>query len=403
LNNTKVKNILFVVFFSYAIIAIIVVFKSPQYLVWDPALTLKMTDNGYKHIPFNHYQHPKPLNLNEDETEFVTWWTPGQYALPMVLEKAFNIKLNIALKILITLCLFFSALGMYKLYYQLIEKETKTGSKNNSPPIAILYLLTFTFFQPFFWSNLLIYDGGGILMLAYCPWFIYWIIKRDRLTFFNLAVLLLLSAVGFFLKAAFTSVFGGALLYLFLSTAVLPFTGFKNINIKKLFINGLCLCIVFVIYIIATKTLFLNHNTNISNSSQGLMIQPRVLAFPVVAPFFGFFSLSMLNKTIYWLIGMVIVLPVYYLMFKSRTISTLYKIVLLSFVGVGVCFYTLIYFMGVDVSYEYRHFIILTVLLTPALFIVFWRGRLAKLLVIGIAVIYTIFNAVDYIKSINFF
>ncbi|MES2375338.1 MAG: hypothetical protein V4553_02105 [Bacteroidota bacterium] len=374
---------------------------SVQNLVWDPALVLKMTDNGYKHIPFNHYQHPKPSNINEDETEFVTWWSPGQFALPMLIEKCFKIPLGIALKVLTIICLFFSGFGIYKLYYRLIEKKDRI-SKDYTTSITVLYLLLFTLSQPLFWGNLFLYDGGGILMLAYCPWFIYWVIKRDRLSFLNLALLLLLSAVGFFLKASFTYVFCGALFYLFLSTSVLPFTSFKNLDFKKILINGSCLVIALVIYVVASKALFLNHNRNISDSSLGIRIQPRILAFPVVAPFWGFFSLYMFPKTLHWIIGMFIVLPAYYLMFKTHVITPLYKTVLLSFIGVSICFYTLIYFMNVDVSYEFRHFIIMTILLTPAIFMIFWRGRLAKSLLFGLVAVYTIFNASDYIKFIIF-
>ncbi|MGF7077777.1 hypothetical protein ABIB50_000109 [Mucilaginibacter sp. UYCu711] len=401
MNNSKLKNILYIAIFSYIVIAMIVVCVSFQNLVPDTALTLKMTDNGYRHIPFNHYQHPKTSNINEDENEFVSWWSPGQFALPMLIEKCLNVRLSIALKILIVICLLFSGFGIYKLYSKLIKKKDRIAKDGYPTSITALCLLLFTLFQPFFWDNLFVYDGGGILMLAYCPWFIYWVIKRDRLNFSNLALLVLLSAIGFFLKASFTNIFCGALLYLFLSTSVLPFISFKNLDFKKIFINGSCLGIALVIYLVASKFLFLNHNRNISDSSLGIRIQLRILAYPVVAPFLGFFSLHTLNKTIHWLIGMVVVLPVYYLIIKSRNITPLYKTVLLCFAGVSICFYTLIYFMNVDVSYEYRHFMIITVLLTPTLFIIFWRGQLAKTLLWGLVIMYTAFNAITYINAIK--
>lgn len=374
---------------------------SSQKLVWDPALTLKMVDNGYKHIPFNHYQHPKPTNINEDENEFITWWSPGQYALPMLIQKLLNVRLGTALKILIIICLFFAGSGIYKLYYQLIENSDRIVNTDRSATITALYLLLFTLFQPLFWGNLFLYDGGGILLLAYCPWFIYWVITRNRLTFFNLAFLLFLSGVGFFLKASFTSILCGALFFLFLSTSILPFTSFKTLDFKKILINGSCLGIVLVIYVVASKVLFLNHNRNISDSSLGIRLQPRVLAFPVVAPVLGFFSLYKLIKTTHWLIGMLFVLPIYYAMFKSRIITPLYKTVLLCFVSVGICFYTLLYFLNLDVSYEYRHFTVITVLITPALLIIFWRGRIAKVFLLALVAAFTAFNVLTYIKEIR--
>lgn len=396
----KTKNILYAVFFLYSIAAVTVLCISSQNLVWDPSLTVKMTDNGYKNIPFNYYQHPKPGNLAEDETEFISWWSPGQFAMPLLIEKCCAVNLNFALKILTLICLLFSSLGIYRLYHHLIAN--KTGRVEDGPGISVIALamLLFTLIQPFFWGNLFEYDGGGILMLAYCPWFIYWVIKIDHINIYNLLLLLILGFIGFILKTSFTCIFIGALLYLFLSSIISVTRSSKGWDFKKMFLTGICLGIIFISYLIAIKIFFLDHNRNISDSSLGISVQPRVLVFPITAPIYGLFSLSVLNKTVYWLIGSVFIIPIYYFILKSNTISLLYKYVLVSFVGSCIFFYSLVYFINVDVSYELRHYTIITILITPAFFMAFWRGRLIKYFLAGLMLFYTALNLEGYAKHI---
>ncbi|MCC8423462.1 hypothetical protein [Mucilaginibacter sp. UR6-11] len=398
MKNSKLKNILYAALLIYTAISVAVVVVSLKNANWDPALTLKMTDNAYKNIPFNHYEHPAPANLDKDETEFVTWWSPGQFALPLLIEKCFNLKLIIALKILTLLCLFVSGFGIYKLYRELIGD--KTGRTESGTPAMVLALLLFTIIQPFFFLNLFVYDGGGILMLAYCPWFIYWVIKSNPINIPNLLLLLLLAFIGFFLKTAFTSIFAGALFYLFLINCLPPKTTFRNFNLKKIILGGIYLGLVFMIYVVATKVLFLDHNTNISNSSPGIRMQPRIIVFPVIAPVLGLFVLGTFNKTLYWLISFIFVVPLYYFMLKSPKINHTYKCALIGFTGICIAFYSMLYFINVDVSYELRHYVIITILITPAFFLTFWRRTMYRYILLSVMGLYAAFNLFGYAKTI---
>ena len=74
MNNSKTTYILYGIIGLYIITAITVLLRSSQGVDWDPATCIKMTDNAFKGIPFNAYAHPKPINLNNDEFEFFTWW-----------------------------------------------------------------------------------------------------------------------------------------------------------------------------------------------------------------------------------------------------------------------------------------------------------------------------------------
>lgn len=378
MTSTQKLNILYSSLAACFIIAAFTLLFSSQNIGWDAGLCIKMTDNAYKHIPFNHYSHPSPQNLNEDESEFVTWWSPGQFAIPLLIQQCFGVKISIAIKILTILCMLLSGLGIFKLFTKLINRKNFTRQEQQSTSTFTLLLLLFIAAEPFFWENLFVYDGGGILMLAYCPWFIYWVIKIDRINIFSLLFLLVSAILGFFLKTAFTSIFAGALFYLFLSKSISPDKPFGGQNFKKIALNGICLGIVFVAYFLIVNLAFLSHNRNIADSSIGIRAQLRVLVYPVIAPLFGVFSLDFLDKTYQWILGAVFILPVYYIILKSKNISLLYKYLLIGFIVSCICFYSFLYFLNVDVSYELRHYRIITILLIPALWLAFKEYRLGR-------------------------
>jgi hypothetical protein len=81
-------------------------------------------------------------------------------------------------------------------------------------------------------------------------------------------------------------------------------------------------------------------------------------------------------------------------------LSLTYRYVLISFVITTVSFYVLLYFINVDVSYELRHYIIISILLTPAFFISLWRLPFGRYLVYGIACAYTAINVYQFTHAI---
>lgn len=369
-----------------------------QDVIWDARLCLKMAGNAQQHIPFNYYRHPDTQNINNDKLEFVTWWSPGQFALPMFIQQTLGLKLNIAIKILLAICLLISATGIFSLYQVALQYAFPGDDKRE---FVSLCLLLFTLMQPMFWESVFHYDGGGILLLAYCPWFIYTVIKIKRVNALNLFLLLIAAFAGFFLKATFTCVFMGALLYLFLSKAIDAGFPFLQQNFKKVLTKGAYLALTFAIYFMVLKLAFLSHNRNIVDSGMGIRLQPRVIAFPLIAPLFKLFALEFLNKTVYWLMGCIFVLPLYWLILKSKAIGTDYKQVLVGFFMAGTAFFMLLYILNVDVSYELRHYAFLSILLVPALFLTALSHTFTKYLLSTVIVLCTICSGCKFVSAYN--
>ncbi|MGZ3756779.1 MAG: hypothetical protein ACXVAY_14695 [Mucilaginibacter sp.] len=385
---------------AFIIFAALATFRVNQGIDWDAALCIKMADNAQQHIAFNNYAHPNPANLNTDQYEYVTWWTPGQVILPSLIRQLTGVKINVACEILTFICLIIAATGVYKLYQQLIINQRAENISESSARVLLLVALVFTFNQSFFWGNLFVYDGGGILMLSYCPWFIYWSLKIKGINIYSLGMLLVLALLGFFLKAAFTNIFAGALFYLFLSRSILPGVALNKQDLKIIIVNALYTGATFLFYMAITKILFLSHNRNIAESSLGITFHPRVFTFPIVAPIFGFLGLDSLNRTYHWIIGCCLVIPIYYLLLRSKYLAVSYKFVLIGFLATSIVFFTMLYILGLDVSYGLRHYRVITILITPALFIVLWRFKIVKYAICFLTASYFIFNCYSFAKNL---
>ncbi|AMR30213.1 hypothetical protein A0256_01650 [Mucilaginibacter sp. PAMC 26640] len=396
MNNIRVRHVLYFSIAAYAVIVFSMVLKLSQGIGWDPAINMRMVYNASKHIPFNYLSHPNPANLNLDELEFVAWWTPAQYALPMLVQNLLNVNISIAIKIVTATSLLFSGWGIFKLF-SLLCKSKDEDIDDTSANLALMLVL-FTLLQPFFWRSLLEYDGGVVLLNTYCPWFFYGVAKIKRVNGYSLAALLLAAFVGFFLKAAFTSIFAGALFYLFIRDFSRQGGSLKMYDLKKGFFLAVKLAALLLVYIVAIKSAFLNHNNNIGTSSLGIRLQPRVFAFPVDAPVLGLFMAFSLNKTLQWLIALIVIVPFYYLIFFNKKISLSHRLMLLGFVPATVFFYMLLYFIDVDVSYELRHFIPVTILITPAFFIGVRQLPFGKVLMYGVICLFSCLNIYQFIN-----
>lgn len=395
MNTTWVRYTLYFLIAAYSVVLAGMMLKLSQGIGWDPALSMRMIYNAARNIPFNYYAHPKPANLNQDELEFVAWWTPAQYALPMLVKNLLKVNISIAVKIVTAISLLLSGCGIYKLFSLLLKPVD--GDTNGLSPNLPVILVLFTLLQPFFWKSLFEYDGGVVLLNAYCPWFFYGVAKIKRITIYSIALLLVAAFIGFFLKAAFTSIFAGALFYLFLKEVIKPGQSIKKVNIKKALLTAAYLGIALLLYLLIIKISFLNHNTNISNSSLGIRLQPRVLVYPIDAPLLGLFSILFLDRTLQWIIALLLVMPVYYLIFFNKRLELMHRLLLVGFVPATIFFYTLLYFINVDVSYELRHFIPITILLTPAFFLGIAQLPFGKILMYGLICGYACVNAYQLI------
>jgi hypothetical protein len=122
------------------------------FLVWDAMR---------RGAPFNHGVVPDPANISQDMAVFMTWWSPGQYLLPGLLE-IIGLDLGQAIVAIVALASGFGLAGWYQLYIGF-------GFPRRSAAITIAIIACTRFYAlPFG-----IYNGGEVLIFAVAPWLIY--------------------------------------------------------------------------------------------------------------------------------------------------------------------------------------------------------------------------------------
>ena len=139
--------------------------------------------------PFNVVLSPDPDDIARDRADFLTWWSPGQYLVPGVLNLS-GMSLGSALSLTVGLSLLVCLLGWIRFarFFEL------------SPIVALLAVL---FISTFRYTTLPfgIYTGGEILLQAATPWIFLYAYRIPTLSAYRAAAAAaLILLIGFFVK-----------------------------------------------------------------------------------------------------------------------------------------------------------------------------------------------------------
>jgi hypothetical protein len=160
------------------------------FLVWDAMR---------RGAPFNHGMAPDPANIAQDVTGFMTWWSPGQYWLPGLLE-LIGLDLGQAIVATVALASGLGLAGWYRLY-------SGFGFPRRTAAITVAMIACTRFYGlPFG-----IYNGGEVLIFAVAPWVIYALWRIGDVHLRHIPVMVLGIAILFFAKLTGV-VLGGAVI-----------------------------------------------------------------------------------------------------------------------------------------------------------------------------------------------
>jgi hypothetical protein len=120
---------------------------------------------------FNQIDYVNAGNIDQIDHAFVSWWSPGQWLFPAILNRLFGLRLGLASLWVTAACLLSGFTGFYRVF-------TRFGF---SPTVSALSLLLILAGSTMYYS-LLLYQGGEILEFGVFPWFLYFLIGLNRLT-----------------------------------------------------------------------------------------------------------------------------------------------------------------------------------------------------------------------------
>ncbi len=151
-------------------------------------LVMRSMERG---APANHTLSVDVDDIAVDVAEFTAWWTPGQYAIPMLFG-ALGLDLGESLRITILLGWLIGGLGLWRLLRALaFSREASAVS------LAVLVSQSYVLD----WSRF--YHGGGLLEWAYLPWFALLALRCRSFAWSQVLPLALGLMLGIFFKSSF--------------------------------------------------------------------------------------------------------------------------------------------------------------------------------------------------------
>jgi hypothetical protein len=312
--------------------------------------------------PFNCLVTPDQADLSKNTSDFLTWWSPGQYLVPYAFKLVFGINTGQATALTITLCQLIGLAGLYAFF-------KKIGF---TPQVSALSLL-FVASQQFFAVPYVFYNGGEILFFAFAGWFLYGCtaIKGPG---WQLALFVLLSGwLGFICKSSMLWVYAAGLLYLWIRLS-------RENNRARWIKNGIWISLPAIVAVITIWLFYLSKGQNPASATSGLKFTWKTLSFPLASPLLSGFSLDdlahglifhtgkpLFSDTVATVVLLALALLSVWLIWRivNKIPDANYRLVLKVFYIISIFFFSYAYLRQMSISYEARHFRIIGLLAIP--------------------------------------
>ena len=363
LNKQQLPRIIMGALFTIIVVLGILLFIAPPSIFPDPAngfQVMRCMELGGK---FNIMTAPDQDDISKNTSEFLTWWSPGQYLVPYAFKLIFGVNTGQASALTITLCQLLGLAGFYSLF-------KKIGF---TPLIASLSML-FIACQQFFVVPYVFYPGGEILFFAFTGWFLYGCVCLKS-TGWKLFIFVLLSGwVGFFCKSSVMWIYATGLLFVWMRLSQ------ANKKLAEWIKTGIWIAIPAIIAIGTIYIFFLSKGQNPASVSAGFKLSWKAFGFPLASPLLSGFSIDDLShglifhtgKSIFsdYQIMIILVLSALLSLWLVLTIirkvqDQNYKNLVLVFYVAAIIFFGHAYLRQMTISYEARHFRIIGLIIIP--------------------------------------
>ncbi|MBS1519455.1 MAG: hypothetical protein JST50_00550 [Bacteroidetes bacterium] len=349
----------------FALVAIlgILSFVAPPSLFPDPAngfLVMRSMEMGGK---FNMMVAPDQDDFSKSTSEFLTWWSPGQYLVPYAFKLLFGVNSGQASALTVLLCQLLGVWGFYVFF-------KKVGF---TPLVSVISLL-FIACQQFFVVPYVFYNGGEILSFAFTGWFLYGCVSFKNISWQMVLFILFSGLIGFFCKSSMMWVFAAGLLFIWIRLSS------PNKDIITWIKNGAWIAIPAIIVVATIYLSFLSKGQNPTSASPGLKLTLKTFAFPLASPLLSGFSIDDIchgliyhtGKIIFndWQAIIILILIAILSLWLVRNIlkkvsDQNYRLLLIIFYSVAFVFFGYVYLMQKTISYEARHFRVIGLLVIP--------------------------------------
>jgi hypothetical protein len=377
------KFVLFIIAITVLAMGIIV-FLIPPALFPDPSMGFQALRSMHLGAPFNSIVAPDQGNIANSYTQFLTWWSPGQYLVPWLFKIITGVSLGKAVAITVAIAAFCGLAGFYCFF-------TKVGFTQN---IAILSLV-FIICQLAFMVPYVNYNGGEVLLFAFEGWFLFGCIALKKADLKLVLFIVLSGFAGFFFKSSFLWMYAAGMFCLWLRLS--EYKGIAVFLKNALWIGlpaAFSLAFIYFFYISKGETP--------ATAASGFKLTAATFSYPLASPILAGFSVDdffngliqhtgqpLINEQ--WSLIVLIVIALLSILLIIAIIrkvnNKLYTLPLIVFYVTALLFFGSSYSRQMEVSMESRHFRIIGLLIVPG--IIYWASgfkpayRFLFILVVG--------------------
>lgn len=345
------------------LIAGVILFFIPPALFPDPAQGFQVLRCMQQGGGFNNLVSPDQSDISQNYTEFLTWWSPGQYLVPYLFKLIAGINTGQAIAVTVTIAQLCGIAGFYCFF-----------KKIGFTPIVSAFSILFIICQMAFFVPFVYYNGGEVLLFAFEGWFLYGCLSLNKPGLKLVLFILFAGWIGFFCKSSFIWMYAAGLCCLWIrSSSQRPGVGEW---IKKV----LWIAIPAALSVLAIYIFYLSKGQSPATTANGFKLTSETFSFPLASPILSGFSVDdMVHGLIYhtgkpvfdaeWSVIILVVIAIagaFMVLSLIRYVpNNNYRLFLTVFYLSALIFFGFSYLHQLNISYEARHFRIIGILIVP--------------------------------------
>jgi hypothetical protein len=384
------------------ILGVLILYNPPAFFP-DPSHGFQVMRSMQMGGPFNTFISPDQDDISKDTSLYLTWWSPGQYLVPLLFQSVLGLNTGHATALTVLLFEISGLLGFYYFF-----------KKIGFTPLVSSLSVVFIICQQAFILPFAFYNGGEVLLFGFEGWFLYGCVAIERPGLKMLLFVLLSGWLGFLFKSSFIWIYAAGLMCMWLrlsSIAAKP-------NMQRLVKNGFWIGAPAVASLICIYLFFLSKGTNPAAGASGMSISWENFTFPISSPLLSGFSvddlahgllfhpigslLSPLTALIVLVLSAIISLGLVAAIMRYVPKNN-YRLFLIVFYTIAVLFFSVAFMRQSSISYESRHFRVIGLLIVPGVIYLFGRFKpVFKGLLVVICVAIATVNYSFLVKCYNF-
>jgi hypothetical protein len=373
----------------------VLLFLYPPAVFPDPGMGFQVLRSMHLGSSFNTLISPDQDDLSQNYTDFLTWWSPGQYLVPYLFKSIANFNIGRAVALTVTASGLLGLAGFYFFF-------KKIGFSSLIATLSLIFIV----FQQAFVVPYVFYNGGEILLFAFEGWFLYGCAAIKKPGAVLVLFVLFSGWLGFFCKSSFIWMYVAGLCCLWIRLSQ------NKHGIWVWIKDGLWIAMPAILSLGLIYLSYVSKGQTPASTSSGIKLSLQAFGFPLASPVLsGFSADDILHGLIYhtgkplfdqrWSIIVLLVLAIISLVLVNllvrRAQNRDYGLFILFFYGIAILFFCIVYLRKLTISYEARHYRIIGLLIVPGIIDLAGRAKAGYQILFGIIFLGIAYTSTHYL------